>query len=247
MAVRERDLAGPQGKFLVEGKVTLETLAVRSRFEIDSVFCSDRRLPAIADTLEGLSADIPVYVAEQGVMDRVVGFPIHRGVLACARRSVSLSPIDLLTSADGPLLVLVGLSNHDNVGAVFRNAAAFGAAGVWLDSTSCDPLYRKAIRVSAGAALWLPFAHGGSGPDLVHHLKAHGYTAWSLTPRADAASLYRMTRPQKLALILGAEGPGLPAEMLDAATPVRIPMVPGVDSINVATAGAIALSALFGR
>ncbi|MEZ5955273.1 MAG: RNA methyltransferase, partial [Hyphomonas sp.] len=146
-----------------------------------------------------------------------------------------------------PLLLLSDLSNHDNVGACFRNAAAFGAGAVLLDGQCCDPLYRKAIRVSSGASLFLPFAHGGTGAEMVEAVKAAGYTVWAMTPHADAAPLRSLTIPDRLAILLGAEGPGLPGELIAACTPVRIPMSAGFDSINVATAGAIALAHAFDR
>jgi len=141
--------------------------------------------------------------------------------------------------------VLNETSNHDNVGAAFRNAAAFGADGVVLDGQSCDPLYRKAIRVSSGTSLWLPYAHTGSGLEQIEALQAAGFTVWAMTPHAGAAPLYEQAVPDKLAILLGAEGPGLPDALIKAATPVQIPMIEGLDSINVATAGAIALSYAF--
>ena len=245
VSIRERDLTGRvDGRFIVEGKVTLGILAERSRFEIESVFIGETRLEPLASILQQLPDTVPVYVAQQPVMDRVAGFPIHRGVLACARKGEPLMPDQLLTH--DTLLVLNGMSNHDNVGAAFRNAAAFGAGGVLLDAGSCDPLYRKSIRVSAGSALWLPFHHGGAGENHVEALKAAGYDVWALTPRLDAAVLREVPVAGKTAILLGAEGPGLPDSLISAARPVRIPMAPDFDSINVATAGAIALSRVFG-
>ncbi|MEO0983096.1 MAG: RNA methyltransferase [Pseudomonadota bacterium] len=248
--VRERDLAGRCDHFIVEGKVTLDILLQQSRFAPESLLLAESRLAALSQTLEACDPAVPIYAAPQAVMDGIAGFPMHRGVLALARRGAPLRAADLLEEIGEPastLVVLCGLSNHDNVGAAFRNAAAFGADAVLLDAESCDPLYRKSIRVSAGAALWLPFAREGSAADLVHLVKARGYAAWALTPRADAASIHEIEPPLKLALILGAEGPGLPDEIIAAGRPVRIPIAGGVDSLNVATAGAVALSQVFGR
>lgn len=244
VSIRERDLTGrSDGRFIVEGKVTLGILVQRSRFEIESLFIGASRVEPLSESLAALPQDVPVYVAPQNVMDEVAGFPIHRGVLACARKG---EPIGLETMLDhDTLLVLNGISNHDNVGAAFRNAAAFGAAGVVLDSESCDPLYRKSIRVSAGSALWLPFHHGGSGTDHITALKAAGYEIWAMTPRDSALALQDLGVEGKVAILLGAEGPGLPDQLIDAATPVRIAMATGFDSVNVATAGAIALSRVF--
>ena len=249
VSVRERDLTDRDGRFIVEGKVTLVVLIRCARFEIESLFLSETRLEPLADLLSELLRNVPIYTAPQVLMDELAGFPIHRGVLACGLKGAMPDAGELLGSfSDKPqstILVLCGPSNHDNVGAAFRNAAAFGANAVLLDEMSCDPLYRKSIRVSAGTALWLPFAHGSSAEDLLSTLDAHGYEAWSLTPHEDAASLNNLTRPAKLALLLGAEGPGLPEDILARTTPVRVPMVPGFDSINIATASAIALSAVF--
>jgi len=142
------------------------------------------------------------------------------------------------------LLTLIGLSNHDNVGACFRNAAALGADAVLLDETSCDPLYRKSIRVSAGTALSLPFAHSGDGASILATLAANNIEAWALTP-SGGEPLQSLTPPPRLAIVLGAEGPGLPSGLMDRARRVSIPMAPGIDSLNVAAAGAIALAHVF--
>lgn len=225
----------------------LSILLTRSRFKVDSLFLCETRLAPLAELLERVPDDVPVYTAPQSLMDEIAGFPIHRGILACARKGANLNLQDLLYGPSQPtrILVLNQISNHDNVGAAFRNAAAFGVHGVLLDSQSCDPLYRKAIRVSSGASLWLPFHHGGSGQDYVEALKAAGFTIWAMTPRETAAPLHAQPIPDKLAILLGAEGPGLPEGLIAAAHAVRIPMSQGYDSINVATAGAIALAHVF--
>lgn len=246
-AIRERDLTGGHGaRFIVEGKVTLDILLSRGRFAVESLFLCETRLAPLADILAKVPDGVPVYVAPQNVMDAVAGFPMHRGVLACGIKGAPAAPKDVLP-ADGPstALLLAGLSNHDNVGACFRNAAAFGACAVLLDAESCDPLYRKAIRVSSGTALWLPFAHSGTGASFIEAAEATGHEVWALTPRADAEPLPSLRVPPRVALLLGAEGPGLPAELIACARPVRIPMTDGFDSVNVATAAALALSHVF--
>jgi tRNA G18 (ribose-2'-O)-methylase SpoU len=247
VSVRERDLTnGHGGRFIVEGKVTLETLLTRSRFQVESLFLSETRLAPLAGLLARVPQTVPVYVTTQDVMDKVAGFPMHRGVLACGLKGVPATAVDLL-STEGPstTLLLAGLSNHDNVGACFRNAAAFGAGAVLLDEMSCDPLYRKAIRVSSGSTLWLPFAHGGTGARLIEAAARSGHDVWALTPNADAEPLHSLNVPERLALLMGAEGPGLPAELIARARPVRIPMTDGFDSVNVATAAALALAHVF--
>lgn len=247
VSIRERDLTnGHGGRFIVEGKVTLDTLLKRGRFEVESLFLCETRLAPLQDILNQVPSGVPIYVAAQDVMDAVAGFPMHRGVLACGKKGAPLSAQDVLPK-DGPstALLLSELSNHDNVGASFRNAAAFGASGVLLDDASCDPLYRKAIRVSSGSALWLPFRQRGSGGELIEAAESTGHEVWALTPRSDAEPLPSLKVPDRVALLMGAEGPGLPAAMIARARPVRIPMTEGFDSVNVATAAAIALAHMF--
>ena len=241
-SIRERDLTGRDGRFIVEGRVTLQVLLERGRFPIESLFLVKSRLEPLADLLGDVPDGTPIYTAAQPVFDEIAGFPVHRGILACAKKT-DLPPLAEFIRAD-VLLVAIGLSNHDNVGALFRNAAALGAGGVLLDGGSCDPLYRKSIRVSAGTALWLPFRHGGAALDIVSDLKQVGFTPWALTPRPSAPSIWDLPRPKKLALMVGAEGPGLPDDIIQAAQLARIPMSRDVDSLNVATAAAIALAAV---
>jgi len=186
-SIREKDLTGRGDRFIVEGKVTLDILVRRSRFEIENVFVAEHRLAAMDGNLAALGERAPVYTAPREVFDAIAGFPVHRGILACARKG---SPLSLESIArQDRLVVAMGLSNHDNVGALFRNAAAFGADGVILDGGSCDPLYRKSIRVSAGAALWLPFVHCPAAGEIMGALAASGHALWALTPRPAARDL----------------------------------------------------------
>jgi tRNA G18 (ribose-2'-O)-methylase SpoU len=234
--------------FIVEGKVTLGRLVDASRFPVESVFVADTRIKPLAETLARLDPAVPIYIAQQDVLDRVAGFHLHRGVLALARRGEDMACEALIAAqpARSTLLALVALSNHDNVGACFRNAAALGAAGVLLDAGSCDPLYRKSIRVSAGTALSLPFARSGTGAEMMVTLKQHDFDVWALTP-SGGEPLPNLTPPHRLALMLGAEGPGLPSALMAQARRVSIPMTEGIDSLNVATAGAIALAHVFAQ
>lgn len=243
-AVKDRDLIRHDGSFIVEGAIALERLLTASRFPVESLLLAAKRVDSLAPILANLQSDIPIYVAPQSIMDGVTGFPIHRGILALAKRTQAQTPEQLIaTLPPGPitLLVLIGLSNHDNVGGCFRNAAALGAGAVLLDETSCDPLYRKAIRVSSGAALSLPFAHAGTSADIIAALITARVTPWALSP-SGGEPLTSCDPPQRLALILGAEGPGLPADLMARCTRISIPMAGDMDSLNVATAGAIALS-----
>jgi tRNA G18 (ribose-2'-O)-methylase SpoU len=241
-AVRERDLAGRQGRFVAEGEVVLRVLLTRSRFPVESVFVSEKRLLALSDLLDQVPDRMPVYVAPPEVMSAIAGFPIHRGVLAIGRRGEPASAAQLLRTA-GPqaiVLGLIGLTNHDNVGGIFRNSAAFGVDAVLLDRTSCDPLYRKAIRVSVGGSLIVPFVRGGTGIELMDVLRAANFDLVALSPGGEEP-LAAYERRGRTALLLGAEGPGLPKEIMDRARTVRIPMAEGFDSLNVATASGIAL------
>jgi tRNA G18 (ribose-2'-O)-methylase SpoU len=248
LAVKERDLVRRDGLFIVEGKVTLGRLVEVSRFPVESVFVAESRLMPLRDMFAKLPADVPIYAASQDVMDGVAGFHLHRGVLALARRGADETCGALVSRQPetSTLLALAELSNHDNVGACFRNAAALGADGVLLDAGSCDPLYRKAIRVSAGTALSLPFARSGTGAEMMDALLGHGFEVWAMTPSGGEA-LGSLVPPRRLAVMLGAEGPGLPRDLMARARRVSIPMKAGVDSLNVATAGAIALAHVFAR
>lgn len=239
--VRERDLVGRQGRFVAEGEVVLgHLLGPHSRFEAESVLIAEARAESLAPMLTDVSA--PVFVAHQAVMDQIVGFPIHRGILGIGRIG---APVDVGTMLAGPapqdrVLVACGIGNHDNMGGLFRAAAGFGARAVILDSTSCDPLYRKAIRVSVGAALITPFARLEAGGDMAGVLAAAGYEPWALTPSAE--EMLAAARPRgPTAIIVGAEGPGLPTALLERCRRIGIPMAEGFDSLNVATAAAIAL------
>ena len=240
--MRERDLVGRQGRFIVEGEVTLRAmLSGRARFGLESVLLAPGR-EALADGIaEGPEAP-PIYVAPRGVMEAITGFPIHRGVLAVGLRGAPCAPDALIPPPPAPALVLalVGLTNHDNVGGLLRNAAAFGADAVLLDPETCDPLYRKAIRVSAGAALTQPFARIAGADDWLALAERHALAPLALTPRG-GEDLRALAPPPRCLLLLGAEGPGLPPALLARARGIRIAMAPGFDSLNVATAGGIAL------
>lgn len=225
-----------EGGFLVEGEIALRTL-LGSRFETVSVFLSEGRAEKLAG---GLPEAVDVFVAPQAVMDSVVGLPLHRGVLALANRPPETKAAGLLGSAQ-TVLVLINLANHDNIGACFRNAASLGADAILLDATCGDPLYRKSIRVSSGAVLSLPFVRGGTADTMIDALEGAGFTCWALTPSGGAA-LHTLRPAPRLALLLGAEGTGLPDKVMERCRRVSIPMAGGMDSLNVATAGAIALA-----
>ncbi|MEE1658129.1 RNA methyltransferase [Microvirga sp. CF3062] len=241
-AVKERDLLGRQHRFIAEGEVVLRVLLRQSRFVVESLLLGEGRVEGLNDALHLLPPEVPVYVANRQVMDAIVGFPIHRGILAVARRPALLPVEALLAGLPGTALVvgLVGLANHDNVGGIFRNAAAFGADAVLLDQETCDPLYRKAIRVSVGGALVVPFARAPSADALVRALEDASFEVVALSP-SGAENLSKVRPSRRTALLLGAEGPGLPPELLARTRTVSIPMSGGFDSLNVATTSGIAL------
>lgn len=240
--IRERDLVGREESFIAEGAVVLDVLLNRSPYRPRSMLVAENRMEAARRLLAGTTPDFPVYAANRTVMDAVAGFPLHRGMLAHGHRGPLPDWRDLLPAADRParIAVLIGLANHDNVGGIFRNAAAFGADAVLLDPTSCDPFYRKAIRVSVGGSLMVPFARFADTSELVEGLRNAGIEPLALTP-AGTQTLSAMQPPTRAAVFLGAEGPGLPADVLTRMTTVRIPMSERFDSLNVATTSGIVL------
>jgi tRNA G18 (ribose-2'-O)-methylase SpoU len=241
--VRERHLVGREGHFIAEGEVVVRVLLSASRHAIVSLLLAEKRVAALTEEIATLPEDRPVYVAPQPVLDAIAGFPMHRGILALGRRADFPPAEEQLAALPKQALVLglFAIANHDNVGGIFRNAAAFGADLVLLDSDCCDPLYRKAIRVSAGNVLRLPFVRLGAGVDMIDLLAAQGFETFALSP-SGASTLAETPRPDRAALLLGAEGPGLPDSVLQRVKTIRIPMAPGVDSLNVATTSGIVLS-----
>ncbi|ANN57240.1 RNA methyltransferase [Mesorhizobium loti NZP2037] len=240
--IRERDLAGRQGRFVAEGKVVLDLLLSSGRFGAESILVLENRLDGLEDILHKAPADLPVYIVTSAVMDAIAGFHMHRGILAIGRKETPQAAGPLLDALSGQALVvvLVGIANHDNMGSIFRNAAAFGADAVLMDATCCDPLYRKAIRVSVGAALKIPFASFTDTSGFTATLAERGFEQFALSPRGNTD--IRDARPaQRLALYLGTEGEGLPESLLARLQTVRITMSKGFDSLNVAAASAIAL------
>lgn len=244
--IRERDLVGRAGRFVAEGKVVLNVLLAVRRFEPESALVLESRLAGLHDVLARAPAAMPVYVASAPVIDRIAGYHVHRGVLAIGRRRDEQSVGDLLAGLPGRALViaLAGIANHDNMGAIFRNAAAFEADAVLLDESCCDPLYRKSIRVSVGAVLKVPFAAGGAAGELAESLQRHGFDLHALSPRGNV-DIAEVARRERVALLLGTEGDGLPPALLARLNTVRIPMSQGFDSLNVAAASAIALHRLW--
>ena len=229
-----------RGIVIAEGVNVVQRMAA-SPYRIRAVIGVADRIDALRPTLN--TVDAPVYVVDKWVLSNVVGFRVTRGVLASAARLPETSVEELL-AASKRVAVLEGLNDFENLGALFRNAAAFGVDAVLLDARCADPLYRRSVRVSMGHALRVPFAVlPGPWPDALAALA--GFRLYALTPRDDATALRSVTAPQRWAVLLGAEGPGLSEAAISAADElVRIPMAPGVDSLNVATAAAVAFAHL---
>jgi tRNA G18 (ribose-2'-O)-methylase SpoU len=246
--IKERDLVGRQGRFIAEGEVVLRQMLTHGRFAPESVLLSTRRAQSSPELVRLIPETVPLYTAPDPVIEAIAGFAVHRGVLAVGLRGDAPSHDEVVKAMPERALVAVGigLANHDNMGGLFRNAAAFGVDAVLLDQTSCDPLYRKAIRVSVGAVLTVPFARCGTAEDILGALGKAGFAAFALSPSGPLL-LDHIRPPARAALVLGAEGPGLPADVMAGMTTVRIAMSQGFDSLNVATASGIALSHFFNR
>lgn len=243
--IRERDLTGRKSRFIAEGTVVLRMLAeahARGRgFFAEKILLLRNRVDGVLPILERFPADVPVYVAEADVLNGVVGFHLHRGVLALGRREDG-GEAALLDALPERALVLVGcgISNHDNAGSMFRNAAAFRADAVLLDETSCDPLYRKALRVSVGSVLSVPHRRGGKALDLLLALAERGFAIWTLSPHGKT-DIRAIPASARMALVVGTEGEGLPEALLARFQSARIPQSAELDSLNAATATGIAL------
>jgi tRNA G18 (ribose-2'-O)-methylase SpoU len=247
--VRDAELMRALHLFAAEGRMVVRRVIEDSRYRVESILVNQAALNDLEQTVASLPVDVPVLVCAPDVLASVVGYDMHRGCLALVHRP-PLTPVDELLPAADMLVVLEAVTNADNVGSVFRNAAAFGAGGVVLSPTCCDPLYRKAIRTSMGAALRVPFARTevADWPGVLMRVRRAGFTIVALTPREPSEALDVFSarpRPPKMALLVGTEGAGLtPAVESAADDRVRIPISGGVDSLNVASATAIALYCL---
>jgi len=249
--LRDGALLRSRGLFVAEGRLVTRRVIADGRYRIQSVLVNDAALADLESVFATVAADVPILVCSNDGLQSVTGYHVHRGCLALVERPAA-TPVDALLRAAPTLVVLEGVSNADNVGGVFRNAAAFGADGVLLSPTCCDPLYRKAIRTSMGAALQLPFARAAADdwPGVLTRVRAQGFTLVALTPREPSETLddcAARPRPPRLALVLGTEGAGLtPAVETAADLRVRIPISDRVDSLNLAVAAGIALYRLRG-
>ena len=245
--VSDPELLHSRNLFIAEGRVVVTRLIEDRRWTVRSVLVSAAAKRDLEPMLSVIAAQVPILVCEAADFLGITGHDIHRGCLALVERPPALSLDAALTGAR-LAVVLEGVSNADNVGGVFRNAAAFGADVVVLSPTCCDPLYRKAVRTSMGATLRVPFVHLSEWPAALQQLRAAGFRLVALTPREPSEPLGAFSsrpRSPKLALLVGAEGQGLTAAVESTADDrVRIPIAPGVDSLNLAVAAGIALEHL---
>jgi tRNA G18 (ribose-2'-O)-methylase SpoU len=248
--VPDPDLLRQGDIFVAEGRLVVRRLIEARRFPVRSVMVTDAALVPLRELLTE-HVDLPVYVVSQAVMNDITGFNIHRGCLAIGERP-RLRPWHEVMHGARRAIALERIANADNVGSVFRSAAAFGVDAVLLDQTCTDPLYRKAIRTSMGTALTLPFARVEPWPDVLHELSGAGQFP-SDAPRVILAMTTSRNAPplrevassiagRPVVVVVGHEGDGLSEAALAACTHhARIPMTANVDSLNVATAAAIAL------
>jgi len=232
--------------FIVEGYVAVDRL-IESGHTLRSVLLAPTRVDRFADNAAALEArDVPILVADRDVIASAVGFDLHRGVLACAERRAAVEIGELLQSTRR-IVVLEGLNDNENLGAIARAARAFGLDGMLLDPTCTDPYSRRSVRVSMGEILSLPIARATreSWPTALNAITAAGFDTWAMTPDPGATDIWQVEIAERVAVVLGAEGPGLSRSVLaSAARRVRIPISPTVDSLNVAQAAAITFAAL---
>ncbi len=246
---------GHHGLFIAEGELVFDRL-IHSAYPTKSVLLTPNRLETVRSKLDLLPTSTPIYLVAQAALNEIVGFNMHRGLLAIGLRTRPHTFVDFLSLA-GPLIILEDLTNHDNLGGIFRNAAALGGPGcaVLLSPRCADPLYRKALRVSMGNVLTVPFARLQNWPAPLQQLRNAGWTIAALSPdhsAEDLPSAAARLANTRVALILGSEGPGLTSAAESSSDiRVRIPMRPlstgeTIDSLNVAMAAGLALYK-FGR
>jgi tRNA G18 (ribose-2'-O)-methylase SpoU len=240
--LRDGERRRREGTFVAESRQVVRRLLAGGRFRARSVLATEGAFHDLRDVVDDR---LPVWLVDEATIRAVAGFNFHRGCLAVGERGADLRPADLRGARR--LVLLERVTNPDNVGGIFRNAMAFGADGVLLSPGSSDPLYRKAIRVSMGGTLVVPFARATEWPDALAGLRDAGVTVIALAPDGEIA-LGALPRARgRFALVLGAEGEGLsPATRVAADVTVRIPMAGGDQSLNVATASGIALAHLLG-
>jgi tRNA G18 (ribose-2'-O)-methylase SpoU len=241
-----RSLEAPRGLFVAEGDKVIRQ-AIGAGYPVRSLLVTRDKLASHTD-LTG-SCPGPVYLVEPEVAEQLTGYRVHRGVLASMQR-LPLPPVAAVTAGARRIVVLEDIVDHTNVGAIFRCVAALGFDAVVLAPRCADPLYRRSVRVSMGAVFAVPYARMADWREGLGELRSAGFRLLALTPAPDAVPIGDVPAGPdgRIALLLGTEGDGLSARWRDQAdVPVRIPMRRGVDSLNVASAAAIACYLLAGR
>jgi tRNA G18 (ribose-2'-O)-methylase SpoU len=230
---RQTELAG---YFIVESLMAIERL-LTSPYPVRSILLT----PATFLRLQPQIGDANVYVISAEAMTSIAGVNLHRGAIASAAR-MPAPALDSVLPAARRIVMLEGVSDHENLGAIARTARGLGADALVLDPTCADPFYRRSVRVSMGEMLHLPIVRCTDWSAAINEVAAAGFEVWALTPAADATDIFTMATPPRWAMVVGTEGPGLSAATLARCTNVRIPMRNGVDSLNVGHALAVALA-----
>lgn len=243
-----RRVSEPEEGLYIAESLTILSRALDAGHQPRSVLTSAKWLPQLDSLLSGHGApdDLPVIVGDDTQLETLTGFHLHRGTLASMQRP-ALPAVEEIIQHATRIVVLEDIVDHTNVGALFRSVAGMGADGVIVSLQCADPLYRRSVRVSMGTVLQVPWTRSGPLAELVATLHNHGFVVAGLAlgERSEDFDEWVATAPEKTALLLGSEGPGLSNKALSLCDVLlEIPLAHGVDSLNVAAAGAVALHAL---
>ena len=227
--------------FIAEGPVAIERL-IASSHRVRSVLIAEQKFDRMSAIVAPL--DAPVYVVDRALLREIVGFDLHRGSIAAADRNVHPNMQQVIVTARR-LAILEGLNDPENLGAIARSARALGVDALVLDPTCIDPYTRRTVRVSMGEILFLPVCRVDDIENALAELHASGFETWAMTPADDADDIWKLTSPERIAVLMGAEGPGLSRRSMQAATRrVRLPIRSDVDSLNVGAAAAVTFAAI---
>jgi len=246
--LKDADLRKRRNRFMAEGELVVRKalrLHLSGKIRMESVLVNQARLNAMEDALKPAAlGGLPILLGSQELLDSIAGFHVHRGCLSVGKCPNEKSLEETIPDHEKPS-VIVGcesICNVDNLGVIFRNVAAFAADAVILDQRSCDPLYRRTLRVSIGHSLTVPYARISPWPGELMRLKERGYHLVALALRENAVPLHEYHWPSRVLLLLGTEGTGLHQRTLEMCDDcLVIPMANDVDSLNVGTASGVAL------